>query len=231
MHFVCSECVNVRVSALLVDAVVELGELDCPMGCPGKWSFDDFGGLIHPTNLREWRLQAIDATRRRVHEAAREVLASIADRSSLRDNGPPDAMEARRHALEIRKMLRPKCPHCGLVFESFSGCLTVTCGARDATHRQISGCGQVFCGGCMTSVPCAGMCGHAFIEQGELQRRWRMWRMRRPTEYLELHFHGGREDHHRSQQHSEQVLQMVLGAIRSDLEAVGVWPLPGFVLR
>ena len=82
----------------------------------------------------------------------------------------------------------------------------------------------------MTQRPCPRKCGHDFIQPGELHRRWCAWRMRRPTEYLRENFRGGSKDNHRSAAHSNEVLERVLRGIRSDLEVVGVWPLPGFDL-
>ena len=89
------------------------------------------------------------------------------------------------------------------------------------------GCG----GGCMTKQPCPRRCGHAFVQAGELHRRWRVWRMQRPTEYLRAHFRGGAADapqHSAGRGSDAAVLARVLRGIRSDLEVVGVWPLPGF---
>jgi hypothetical protein len=228
-HFMCCECVNTRVSSLLTDDAVDMAELPCPMGCPGVWSFDDFGALVSPPLLRKWQQRSVERTWNQALEAAKEILDK-AQQDAEADTSDPDMKEVREHVAAVRKMLRPACAYCGMAFESFSGCLSVTCGAKDRNGRQVSGCGQTFCGGCMTKKPCPKDCGHAFVQPGELHRLWRVWRMQRPTEYLRKNFRGGSKDNHRSAAHSNEVLERVLRGIRSDLEVVGVWPLPGFDL-
>ena len=220
-HFMCSDCVNTRVSALLTDAAVDMAELPCPMGCPGVWVFEDFGALVKPQHLRRWQQLSIERTKAQALEAAKEILDKVqAETEATRRD--PGAKIVRAHVAAIRKLLRPACPHCALPFESFSGCLSVTCGARDRNGRQISGCGKVFCGGCMTATPCPKNCGHSFVQPGELQRRWRTWRMMRTVEYLDSQFPkagAARRD--------ESLLRRVLQGVKSHLEIVGSWPLPG----
>lgn len=232
-HFFCRDCVNSRISALLTDAAVDMDvELPCPMGCPGLWVFDDFGALVRPQYLRRWHKLSVERARIQALQAAKEHLERVREdlEAATRDR---EVSIVREHIMTIRKLLRPACPHCALPFESFRGCLSVTCGARDRDGRQVSGCGKVFCGGCMAVIPCPMNCGHSFVQPAELQRRWRAWRMLRVVDYLGTQFAkgtmasvgvpgsvgdgcGG----------GELLLERVIQGVKNDLEiVVGIWPL------
>jgi hypothetical protein len=222
MHFVCADCVNTRMSALLTDATVEMAELPCPMGCAGQWSFDDFAALTHPRHLRQWQRLSVEALRRRLLEAAQGLLDQ-AERMSASAEANAEGAMVRKHCMELRKLLRPACPHCGLIFESFTGCLLVTCGARSREGALVSGCGQSFCGACMTTLPCPQDCGHGFATRGELLRKWRVWRLDRCSQYVKREFgvfRGGRVP-------QDTTAWRLLDAMHHDFEMVGIWPLQG----
>jgi hypothetical protein len=223
MHFVCADCVNTRMSALLTDATVEMAELPCPMGCAGQWSFDDFAALTHPRHLRQWQRLSVESLRRRLLEAAQGLLDQ-AERMSASAEANAEGAMVRKHCMELRKLLRPACPHCGLIFESFTGCLLVTCGARSREGALVSGCGQSFCGACMTTLPCPQDCGHGFATRGELLRKWRVWRLGRCSQYVKREFgvfRGGRVP-------QDTTAWRLLDAMHHDFEMVGIWPLQGF---
>jgi len=246
-HVVCAECVTARVRSAVHDDTVDLDTMTCPLGCGGVWLLSDFGQLLSPSVLRRWRKHAVAVVKARSLEAATAVLdesekRSAAARGDDGDAGSENEAEAvkaaaamtpeeadnaavRDHAAAIRALLRPACPHCGLPFESFTGCVAVFCGAITANGGLKSGCGKVFCGACMTPSPCRRECGHEYVRQAELLRRWRSWRTTRPTEYLREHFFDGPKDFDPDRAHSDLQLRKVLRCVRRELELVGVWPL------
>lgn len=210
-HFVCAECIDMHLGVLLSENCIDWDCLQCPLGCAGRWDFNDFGALVPPPRLRDWRSVSESVTRQRAHAAA------AAERDESREMA--NNATARKHVLAVRQLLRPSCPHCGLVFQSFSGCLAVVCAVRDDRGRVVAGCEKTFCGACATPTPCAAGHGHAFVKEGALLGMWRDWRLHRTKTYV---------DEHVASVGDAALLRLVLQGVRSDLEAVGVWPLPGY---
>jgi hypothetical protein len=233
-HFYCLDCVNHRVAALLSDTTVAMADLPCPMGgAECMWIFEDFGSLVRPTMLRRWQKLSVEAVRTRVYQQAQPILEEREERATKNE----ERRQVREHVLAIRRLLRPKCPLCGETFESFTGCVAVICGARDAEGKVVAGCGKQFCATCMVPFPCSKGCAHAFIGQADLHRQWVGWRKAATAQYLREKFPaavaetneapGAVEGDGLGPATSESsLLAKVLETAKSDLELVGAWPLP-----
>jgi hypothetical protein len=78
-HFVCEECVNMRLSAAMSDAAPDLTALACALGphCSGTWEFEDFGAIIDPKNLRRWNHLSKVQAQRQAHVDAGENHAKL----------------------------------------------------------------------------------------------------------------------------------------------------------
>ena len=209
-HFVCDECVNNRIAAMLdAGESAEAMSLSCPMpGCHGRWFFTAFAACLDPSNFRRWHTESTKAAQQRGHQQASEHY------SNLLASGGNQYKELEKHCAAIRVILRPTCPHCGLQFQSFSGCLSVSCGVKTRQGRQLQGCGSKFCGACLVPSPCPAGHGHGFMSNQELHSAWKGWRRMKARQYLNSHL-GDNSD----------LMQAAVESLRSEFEACGIYPL------
>jgi hypothetical protein len=198
-HFVCGECVNGRLEAHFGSERHDLDAVTCPIApCQGMWRLEDITSLLTPPTLRQWHEVTVRMTAQRAHGERR---------LSTTFSSPED----RELVATARRLLRLVCPHCGLPFESFSGCVSVRCEVRGVVASDLRGCGEYFCGACVTVQPCQLNHGHAFMSPQELAVHWNRWREARIAAYL-------------SQLASRKRI-VVVDALRADCAALGMAPL------
>jgi hypothetical protein len=182
-HFVCAECANGRLTSYFDEEGHDLERMICPVApCGGRWQLTDLTPLLQPITLRRWHEMTVAVT-------TREVQSRLSHQHAYSD-------PLRAHLAAIQSLLEPRCPHCGLQFESFSGCVSVRCGVLG---RGL-GCNQLFCGACWSTFPCPKGHGHNVLSKAELQASWKEVRRARLVTYLGQ---VPRDEQHRVRQAAE----------------------------
>uniref|UniRef100_A0A7S1M0C5 Pyrrolo-quinoline quinone repeat domain-containing protein n=1 Tax=Neobodo designis TaxID=312471 RepID=A0A7S1M0C5_NEODS len=172
-HVVCADCVNGALVAHFDADKHDIDQAPCPMHpCSGVWELEDTARLMTPATLRKWHESTVTLTELQAGRRLARQRAATSERLMT-------------HQRELRQCLRLQCPHCGLPFESFSGCVSVRCGIRGAqASEDHRGCGKLFCGACLVPQPCPKQHGHAFLAERELRECWRTWRQQRLRAFL-----------------------------------------------
>ena len=148
-HFYCSEgdeggCFGLSVQAQLSQITATGNILSCP-SCSIQYSNKSVASVL-PTNLWEMLQEAHVSFRvsKNTEELAREFdqRLDVKVQELLEEYGTANSLlkaEAKRHAQIARNtILNLSCPHCGIAYAEFDGCMALRC----------SSCAGDFCGYC-----------------------------------------------------------------------------------